>query len=248
MSMTQRINLSSDEYYRLQAFIRKGVSAIRNSDDASLELTEAFTSVDGIGLMVSFRHLNHYLSRVPAMDFCMTRGSEEEEVCYTNATWKEIRTHIRIEDDEHFYPSVEVYREGDCLLTDKLPRITIHVCKHVRSWDISPEDCHTHIVEDKFDLCPDTQAVLIQCAQQEMRQMFLKGHMDECKYLGAVLALLMDHASIDKRNGGDAMDVVYGFSMMKERIPQDLWALVIKLSNVLGDAEAVTVEVPLQSA
>ena len=246
--MTQRINLSSDEYYRLQAFIRKGVSAIRNSDDASLELTEAFTSVDGIGLMVSFRHLNHYLSRVPAMDFCMTRGSEEEEVCYTNATWKEIRTHIRIEDDEHFYPSVEVYREGDCLLTDKLPRITIHVCKHVRSWDVSPEDSHTHIVEDRFDLCPDTQAVLIQCAQQEMCQMHLKGYYDECKYLGAVLALLLDHVGIDRRNGGDAMDVVYGFSMMKERIPQDLWALVIKLSNVLGDAEAVTVEVPLQSA
>ena len=239
--MTQRINLSPDEYDRLQAFIRKGVSAIRNSDDASLELTETFTSVDGTKLEISFRHLNHYLSRMPAMDFCMTRESEEEGTCYTNVTWKEIRTHIRIEDDEHYYPTIEVYREGDCPLYDKLPRITIHVYRHVRSWDMSPEDRHIHIVEDRFDLCPDTQAVLIQCAQQEMRQMQLKGHRDECKYLGAVLALLMDHASLGGRNGGDVMDVVYGFSMMKGRIPQDLWSLIIKLSNALGDAESVSV-------
>ena len=246
--MKQRIDLSSEEYDRMQAFIRKGTSAIRNSDDASLKLTERFTSVDGIELKISFRHLNHYLSRMPAMDFRMTRPSEEEGMYRTNVTWKEIRTHIRIEDDEHYYPTIEVYREGDCPLYDKLPRITIHVYRHVRSWDMSPEDCHTHIVEDRFDLCPDTQAVLIQCAQQEMRQMQLKGHRDECWGRGAVRARLVDHESIDRRNGSDVMDVVYGFSMMKGRIPQDLWSLVIKLSNVLGDAESVTVEVPLQSA
>lgn len=233
--------MSSEEYDRMQAFIRKGTSAIRNSDDASLKLTEMFTSVDGTELKISFRHLNHYLSRMPAMDFRMTRPSEKEGMYRTNVTWKEIRTHIRIEDDEHYYPTIEVYREGDCPLYDKLPRITIHVYRHVRSWDMSLEDRHTHIVEDRFDLCPDTQAVLIQCAQQEMRQMQLKGHRDECKYLGAVLALLMDHASLGGRNGGDVMDVVYGFSMMKGRIPQDLWSLIIKLSNALGDAESVSV-------